>query len=95
MVMPTIMQPMYLNELYGAMLPGVKKIACERSPVSDKEAGNQVTMSRQSLSRRHTVVALLMDDTSFARNTPRVALADVMEAGSARMEAGGREEAVG
>ena len=30
MVMPTIMQPMYLNELYGAMLPGVKKIACGR-----------------------------------------------------------------
>ena len=28
MVMPTIMQPMYLKELYGAMLPGVKKIAC-------------------------------------------------------------------
>ena len=27
-VMPTIMQPMYLKELYGAMLPGVKKIAC-------------------------------------------------------------------
>ncbi len=26
--MPTIMQPMYLKELYGAMLPGVKKIAC-------------------------------------------------------------------
>ena len=28
MVMPTIMQPMYLKELYGAMLPGVKNIAC-------------------------------------------------------------------
>ena len=29
-VIPTIMQPMYLKELYGAMLPGVKKIACKR-----------------------------------------------------------------
>ncbi len=27
--MPMIMKPMYLNELYGAMLPGVKKIACK------------------------------------------------------------------
>ena len=34
MVMPTIMQPMYLKELYGAMLPGVKNMACKRSPAS-------------------------------------------------------------
>ena len=28
MEMPMIMQPMYLYESYGLMLPGVKKIAC-------------------------------------------------------------------
>ena len=27
--MPMIMQPMYLYESYGLMLPGVKKTACK------------------------------------------------------------------